>query len=422
MSFSYDINNTNKDKSSSACLVITHSISQIINLFITTFLVAYIYSLSSDVLGYIYNVGIYYLSYCVTMAIVYFLLVFIVEKTNRVWLFRIGLVIRMAFVIMLVFCGQNLAKLLVLAGVLYGAESAFYYSSYNSIKQEMVSRNSMGKFVLIVLVLNNIINIVVPIVMGALIQVSTYSQVAIAVAIICLIQIGISFGIKSKRPENSKFSLKGYFIALKQNKEAAKKINLIYLAIVFYGFTTIVNILAKVVLMLQNGTNLQLGTLQSVLGVITIVVALLVSKFTKAGKRSWLFIVAAIIPCMVSILYVTLPSMTTVIVYNVLMTVSYTVYDLYIDIYRNSNLKEAGLYDYITEHQTIVEMLLALSRIVSFGLMIIVSLIGNITLFYIMFVVFSLLAYSALLIVLAIYERKYMQPEIGQQQTAEMAG
>ena len=74
MAYTYDITKSKSDKTSSGCLLACHIILCIVELFLSTFLVAHIYDLSSDINEYIFNVGVYYIWTYLSMLIIYYVL------------------------------------------------------------------------------------------------------------------------------------------------------------------------------------------------------------------------------------------------------------------------------------------------------------------------------------------------------------
>ena len=224
MGYSYNIETSKHDKKSTIGLSVCHLMFSVINLFLSTFLIAHIYTLTDNLYSYVFNVGIYQLSAYVCMFISYFIFSFWVDKTNRIWVYRVANIIEALLVIVTIFYGKDLAKIVVLAGVLSGLSHGAYYASYNVLKQEMVSRKSMDNFAIILTVLGKVVNVVCPILLGMLIDISTYTQVAIYVLILSVIQIVISFFVKSKKPENSNFNIFKYLKSLKKNTKINKKI------------------------------------------------------------------------------------------------------------------------------------------------------------------------------------------------------
>lgn len=407
MAYTYDITTSKKDSRANICLFSCHTILTIVDLFISTFLVAYIFQYCATTSEYIFAVGQFYISNYAFNIVAIWLISYIVEKTNRVWMYRLSLVIELGVVLVAIFMGEKIAALAWLGGLMRGVFESFYYSSYNVLKQEMVSRKSMQNFTILLQVISKIVNIVVPVVLGALISVSTYANIAIYIAIICVIQIAVSFGIKAHRPEGSKLRMVGYNKALVKNPQAKRIMRYVYLGCLIYGFNTCLSILVNICVMFQYGSTLSLGAITSIISVITMVVVLLIGKFTKAGKRSWLFIVSSILPVIGSLSFALFPSKVTLIVLNLCTSIAAVIYGSIFEVYRNGNLKELGMYEQITEHQTLCEVIFCFSRIVSFGMIMLLGVIGNMTTFYIALVVFHLSA-TLMLLYLLNYENKYL--------------
>ena len=161
------------------------------------------------------------------MTISYFLFSLWVDKSNRIWCYRVANLFSAALVVVTIFWGEELAQLVVLAGVLNGLTHGAYYASYNVLKQEMVSRNSMDNYAVIISVIGKIVSVVFPLVLGALIAVSDISQVAIYVLVLSAVLFGVTFFVKAKRPVDSEFSIKEYIGDLKARPKVAKKIKFI---------------------------------------------------------------------------------------------------------------------------------------------------------------------------------------------------
>ena len=263
----------------------------------------------------------------------------------------------------------------------------------------------MGKYVVTVNILNKIISVICPILLGALIDISTFSMVAIYVLIISIIQTIISFFIKAKRPKESNFNVRQYLKKLKENPENFKQVKSIYLMSIPYAFRTITTSLLSVNIMMHFGSNFSLGLLTSVFALVSIVVLILFNKFTKAGKRSWVFYVITALQILGSVVFAIFPNLITLLLYNFGMTVCDVIMITMMDIYRNKNLKENGLYDDIAEHQCVVETIYQIIRVLSFALLVLLGLIKSYLLFQIFFVVFMVVS-AITTIMLMVYEKK----------------
>ena len=406
MGFSYDIKTSKKDKLSSNCLMACHKISAVIDLFLSTFLVAYIYSLSSDIHKYVYNVALYLIVTYASLCIVYYLLGYLLEKTNRSVIYRCGIIARAGLVVFAIFFGRDLAQLIPLAGILNGVSQAIYYSAYDTMKHEMVSRSSMRTFVLLDQALGKAMDIFVPIVLGALIEVSTYAQVSIYIFVVCVIQIGLSFCVKSKRPENSKFTMKEYFSALNNKPEAKAKIKSIYILGIIYGLTTIVPTLVNICIMIELGSSFKLGMIISICAVISIFGLVAFRKFTQLGKRELVLCIIAFIPLLSTILFVFFPSITTIYVYNLGVVTTKIIYQYLYESQRFSILKEEGLYEYIVEHHAICNMTLGVSRVFTFILMFLFNLDQSLVGFKVFLCIMSSM-FTLIILALMLYERRF---------------
>lgn len=406
MTYAYNAVTSRKDNVSSNCLLVSHTLSFIINLFVSTFLVAHIHGFSDGIFNYIFNVSIFSMVTYASTLITYFLVSYLVQKTNRVWIYRLGIAMRTALVIVVIFCGKDIAKMLPLAGLLNGVSMGFYWSSFNVIRQEMVSRKSIGKYMVVTKVLDKAVNIIVPITLGAIIDLSSYATASIYVLVVCAIQIIFSFGVHAKRPTGSKFHMIGYFKKMKANPEYTKRAKLIYFTYIGFGFSSVLGDLVTICIMMQYGSNFSLGTITSVFSIIAVAILLMMSKWTKPGKRTVFMVVMPLLYVGVAIIFALYTNIVTVILYKAGYVVLHTIVDTIGVTYRNSNLKEAGLYSEIDEHQMVIECILDSVRVLTFAILLAVGLLQSLVLFKILLVLF-VLGYMITAVGLIIYEKRY---------------
>lgn len=405
MGYNYDITTSKKDAHANRGLAFCHTFANVIDLFISTFLIAHLYKFSTSAFNYCFKAGLFEMISYFCMAVAYFAFSFLVAKTNRIWIYRLALFLRAMVVVFSIFYGDVIAKYIWLAGLLNGVSKGVYWSSYNVLKQEMVSRTSMNKFAVLTFVLQNCVGVVFPVTLGALIEVSTFSQVAILVLAICAVQIAVSFVVRAQKPENSDFNLADYFKRLKQNPPMLFKVKSVYKYSLIYGTTSVLSTLMSVCIMLQCGSNLSLGAITSLVGIAVVLTALMFSKFTREGKRNILYILASFLPIVGVVLFVTMPSLATIIVFNFCTTVPGTIFKVQFDIIRNRDLKEAGLYQDISEHQAVIEFLLCFMRVLTYCLVVLLSFSNSKIVFNVMLVVFTVL-YASNLIAIMLYENR----------------
>lgn len=379
MAYTYSPSSTTskqKMNMSTWSMQVTSSINNIIGLFASTFLVSYIVQVNVDApLGKsLVSIALYYISLYAVMLVGYFLMNYLVDRSSRVWYYRAGILIKGAFIVMIIFLGKELARLSYLAGALYGIAECLYWSSYNVMKCEIIPRAHADKFIVLNTLFNKIINIVFPILIGFMIDVTTFGVVAIYVLAIVAIQLIFSFFIKSQKPENSSFKLFAYVKKLKNNTEDVKRIKRFYPVALCYGATTICTSLVSILSIYTFKTNLNLGLFTAGFSVLSVIALLLFKRYTKMGARSLIYVIMSVVPVMAGIMVACKVTGWTYIVFNIAETVSLTVLAYALDVHRTVILKKTGHYEDIAEHQTITEILFSLSRIFTFTLMLVLGL------------------------------------------------
>ena len=408
MIYQYNINETHKDTTSSKMLLVCHILSGIIVTFVSTFLVAYMYT--PEIFVYIKRIALYYLTTYIVMTLASPLFSMLVEKTNRVWIFRLGIFLRTALVVLLIFRGEEIAKIIPLAGLLYGFSSACYYSAYNIIRQEMVSRHKNSTFETVLTSVQKTVNILIPITLGALIEISTYIQTAIYVFVIGVITLFFSFFIKAHRPVGSGFSVRKFFSALKTTPAFSKKIKYMYYSALVAGSATILAQLIYICIMINFQSSFSLGWITSLASALSIVEILLIAKFTKDSKRSWVYIILALTPLLTSFLYVFTQTKITLIIFYIATALCNAFYGYKFEVFRNGTLKDAGYYDFIAEHQTIIDVCMCFVRATTYCILFLSALLEIEQLFYILLIIFTI-SYTAITFMLMAFENKYTKPQ-----------
>jgi len=355
---------------------VTSSINNIISLFASTFLVSFIVQTNANApLGdSLVAIGLFYVSLYFVQAFAYYIMGHLVDKSNRVWYYRLGILIKGAFIVLIIFLGKDLAKMAALAGAVYGIAESCYWSSYNVMKCEIIPRRQADSFVAINTLLNKFINIVFPIVIGFLIDVSTFMSVAIYVLIIVAIQLTFSFLIKSQKPENSSFKFFEYLKKFRNNTEEVKRIKRFYPIALCYGATTICTSLVSLLAIYTFKTNFNLGLFTAGFSVLSIITLILFKRFSKIGSRKVLYIILGVIPMIGALCVSFKVAKWSYIIFNVTETVALTVLAYALDVQRTIILKKTGFYEDIAEHQTLTEMCFCLTRCLSFLMMLVLGL------------------------------------------------
>lgn len=362
-----------KLKPKNKAMLATHTLNNTISIFVTTFLISYIYSISTN---YVTNIGLFYACNYFSMMVFYFLISTIIDRTDRVTFYRLAILVRAVFIICVVYWGESLAKYVVLAGALHGFSEACYWSSYNLMKNELVSRHVVSRYSGLQLTTCEITNITVPIILGGIIDSSKFSTCAYIVVAIAVIELILSIFIKSKRPENSSFNMRGFIKDVKNKGYEGKLVLWVIVIGGLYGFTNVLTTLKTIIIMFEFGSDFSLGVITSVVAIVTLVVITCIRKFTKIGNRAAIFWVSALLPIPATLLLVLNVCKTTIIIYSFVNAICMVIHTMSYDVIRNIILKKLNLFDDIAEFQCSIECYMELSRVLIFTIMVIFGMVG----------------------------------------------
>lgn len=362
-----------KLKPKNKAMLATHTLNNTISIFVTTFLISYIYSISTN---YVTNIGLFYACNYFSMMIFYYLISSIIDKTDRVTFYRLAIVVRAVFIICVVYWGASLAKYVVLAGILHGFSEACYWTSYNLMKNELVSRHLVAKYSGLQHTICEITNITVPIILGSIIDSSKFSTCAYIVVAIAVVELVLSIFIKSKRPENSGFNMRGFIKDVKNKGYEGKLVLWVIVIGGLYGFTNVLTTLKTIIIMFEFGSDFSLGIITSIVAIVTLIVIICIRKFTKIGNRAAIFWISALLPIPATFLMVFNVCKATIIIYSFVNAICLVIHAMSYDVIRNIILKKLNLFDDIAEFQCSIECYMELSRVLIFTIMVIFGLVG----------------------------------------------
>ena len=366
-------------------LLSVHMFRIVLELFTSTFLVSFILAQNPDnIIGRgLINIGIFYVSWNVTYGILNFIASYLVDRSNRSTLLRWGILFNLALMIALVFWGEKISHWIVLAGALCGMSDAFYYSSYIIMRSELSFKGSFKRYNVYTTVGVNLVKVIVPIIMGYIIDISTFSTIAIYVVIITLAQFGLTFLIKSTKPKDSKFEIKNFFHYLKSDKFAWSKIKYTYLNGVIAGIKSTYNVIVVILTIYIFKTNLSLGIYTSIFSLITITCLLIYKKADTNPKfnKFIIYLLVGASPFLAVIAVLLKTNTITLVILNFTLTLVSYFSDYFGDMERDAIIKNLNQYEFIAEHQFVAETAKIISRIVAFGFFVVIGLFANFTTF-----------------------------------------
>lgn len=362
-----------KLNSTSYALLTTHGFNYVVSIFVSTFLISYIYKISNN---YVLNIGLFYCFNYLSMGIFSYIISKLIDKTNRVVCYRVAIIVRALFILLVVLLGEKLAGLVILAGILHGFSEAWYWCSFNVMKNELIPNSCMKKYTTLQIIENKMVGFVVPIVLGTIIDANSFKTSSIIIFIIATIQIIVSFFIKSRRPENSGFDLKAFFARVKSSDKHKELFKICFLTCVLFGATTLISPVNTIIVMLTFKSNFSLGLLTGVFSAVSIIMLMIAKRFSKSRKAMPIYITCAIAACFATFIVVLATNKITLVIFNFIYIACSTFYSYYFDLYRNVILKELDMYSDIAEYQGMIEIMLEISRTIGFSLMILSGVIG----------------------------------------------
>ena len=394
-------------------LLSVHMLRIVLELFTSTFLVSFILAQNPDsIIGKgLINIGIFYVSWNAIYGILNFIASYLVDKSNRATLLRCGILFNLVLMVALVFWGEKISHWLVLAGALCGMSDAFYYSSYIIMRNELSFKGSFKRYNVFTTVGVNLVKVIVPIIMGYIIDITTFSTIASYVVIVALAQFAITFFIKSTKPKDSKFELKKFFGYLKEDKFAWNKIKYAYLNCLIAGIKSTYNVIVVILTIYIFKTNLSLGIYTSIFSLVTIVCLLAYKKADPNPKfnKFIIYLIVGASPFLAVIAVLIHTNAVTLVILNFTLTLVSYFSDYFGDMERDAIIKNLNQYEFIAEHQFVAETTKIVSRIISFGFFTIIGSLSNFTAFKIFLLV--ILAASPIKF-LVMYKQRLIRKEL----------
>lgn len=382
----------NKLDKSSKSLMACDLINSIVNLFGETFLVAYFLQVTNE---NIIQVSIYYI-------IVYFLFgmgnflqgnVLKSKPQKRVTMYRFGIVVMSIYILSIALLKENISDYFVCIAIFYGIAGALYWASHDIMNTEIVSNNKRKKFMTIKRMIGKLINIVVPVIIGTSIELTSFTNIAIYIFVLTIIQILISFNIDKSRfnskTSNEKYSLKSMLKTLSDDQRIRlNKIN--KLAFLYGIMMDTIRVLVVIITIMTFKTSLNLGILTTLFAICSMISLYIFNmKYTKKYAKVVLTFCAILMIFGVIGLIFNI-SKTTLVVYNFVYSITICILEVMFKIKEDDVVKEYNIEDWIVEYHTFIEGFMDIGRITGFLLILIIGFLNNIICFKLLLLIVTL--------------------------------
>ncbi len=385
------------DKSAKA-LMTCDLTNSVVSLFGETFLVAYFLQVSNE---NIVQVSLYYIILYALLGLGSFILGGILKSKpkKRVIVYRFGIIIKSIYILLIVLFKEKIKEYFIFVAIFYGLAESLYWSAHDIMNMEIVDIENRKQFMTTKRMLGRLIHIIIPIILGTSIELTSFSNIAIYVFGLTLFQIAISLCINvnkfGTKCINEKYSLKNFINQLNINqKENIKEIfKLSYL----YGLMMdTIRVLVVIITIMTFKTSLNLGILTTVFSICSMISLYLFNKFYKRKYVKSLLIFCSI-PVLLGVIGLLINiNKTTLIIYNFSYSITIYLLEVMFKIKCDNILKENNIEKWIAEYHSFIEIFMESGRITGFILMLLVGLINNIICFklLLLLVTFSIPIYA----------------------------
>lgn len=302
-----------KIKTEQNIIIIMDATKKIMTIFLGPFLTAYFISTSTNS---ILNIAIYYIFTYATMALSTLVVAALVEKRNRIKIFRIGIILNFIYILIIILLKEKIINYLPIISILYGISASCYYFPYNLFIINKVKNTERTNYMVKLFITISVVGILFPIIFGSIITITNYILTAVIVLFISLIQIILSFFITDNHNGDlEEYNLKKAWLELKKNKQVIN-----CLAGEFFIGMNICNgaLETVMVILILNSfkTNINLGIITSIATLLSILVVKIYGLIYNKRDDKKVIIVSSIIPVISLIIFLILKTNTTVIIYK----------------------------------------------------------------------------------------------------------
>lgn len=358
-------------KTQSNITIVISALRDIIEIFSGPFLTTYFIKTSSES---IIDLSIYNIFSYIILAITSLIVGIIIKKRLKLTSFRIGVITNFLYILSIIILREKVVQHLGILAILYGFSSSFYYMPFNLFITNKIQNENRTEYEVARKIISSVINIVVPICLGAIITVTNYILTAVIILIISLIQIILSFFLTPIKDSREPFKLKETYKIIKSNPDARRMMIVEYLSGLSITYSALAT-LTTILIYNAFSTDFNLGIITAISYVLQLIAAFIYGKYFKNKKDGKVIIISSIIPIVTLFILLIHRSNVTIIMYNICYSVFINLLSMIrmIRLYNVSNIKTTNQ----VEFWSIREICLNLGRITSFLILLIAGITNS---------------------------------------------
>lgn len=366
--------------------------NNIINLFGETFLVAYFLQISNE---NIIQVSTFYIILYLILGVGSILLGNIIKSKpkKRVLIYRFGIIIKSIYILLIILFKNKISHCFIIFAIFYGIAEALYWSTHDVMNIQIVDNENRKKYMTTKRILSKFINILVPIILGTSIELTSFGNIAIYIFVLTLFQIIMSLQIDTNKfvinDKIQKYSLKDYTTYL--SNEQKENINKVYELAFLYGIMMdTIRVLVVVITIMTFKTSFNFGILTTIFSVFSMISLYLFNKLyqKKYAKRLLLFCATLVVLGVLGLILNI--NKTTLIIYNFTYSITVYILEVMFKIKADDIVKENNIEKWLVEYHTFTEGFMEIGRIIGFILMLLVGLLNNVIYFKLLLLIVTI--------------------------------
>lgn len=366
--------------------------NNIINLFGETFLVAYFLQISNE---NIIQVSTFYIILYLILGVGSILLGNIIKSKpkKRVSIYRFGIIIKSIYILLIILFKNKISHYFIIFAIFYGIAEALYWATHDVMNIQIVDNENRKKYMTTKRILSKFINILVPIILGTSIELTSFGNIAIYIFVLTLFQIIMSLQIDTNKfvinDKIQKYSLKDYTTYL--SNEQKENINKVYELAFLYGIMMdTIRVLVVVITIMTFKTSFNFGILTTIFSVFSMISLYLFNKLyqKKYAKRLLLFCATLVVLGVLGLILNI--NKTTLIIYNFTYSITVYILEVMFKIKADDIVKENNIEKWLVEYHTFTEGFMEIGRITGFILMLLVGLLNNVIYFKLLLLIVTI--------------------------------
>lgn len=366
-------------------LLVINTIRKIIDIFLGPFLTAYLFkgAVENIKIISIYNIFSY-----IAIVVITLIIGRILKNKYEMQIFRIGMISKFIQLVILIILGYNVVNYIWILAIIMGFSMETWSFPLNLFSSKLVSNDEKKNFVVYKTILNNLVKVLIPFLLGSIISIKSFETTTIIILILSFVQILLSFKMEFKvenNNENKKLDIAKEVNHIKNNK----KLQRFYMMKFFKGmsYEGALDTAVTLLIIMSFNSDFSLGVITSIISLLAMLSSYAYKRIKNQEKMKLLIILSFIIILMSSIMLVFITNQYSIFGYNLIFTfflqfimVAEEVQTLKFtnsDVINDSNRVETYV---------LLEMFLNVGRIISYSLLFIVGIYNNLYLLEILII------------------------------------